>query len=599
MYVKQCSSALACALTLGLATGGYAQTVTARSASHHAPSAIARSVVKPTETSDTRTPVTARAMTLAPVVNPNGVRPYLLTPGQAFNTTFPAYVVGTNLGSHRPASRAISTLYMNFPAPANIGNNQFLFRFGPQTAPNTTSALLDDFDLSFGATGTSGAPVSDFTFLARNNSAADAAPGATQDAYAVVKFYDSFTQNTGPAPITTTPVLAEFDVKIAAMGPTERRYVKVTVPSTNPLVLHDDLSNQTGIGSGFEVRFYDDLAHTMPSAHITAQFALNTTANGGVQVGFSDDFIEADFANTGAFPSNAGFFFGGYPNLANLVLQINGTPQNPIRYNISGHVTFPNSSTDGPVNVVWQIHPHTAGAGDIVISGVINTTGVADPVTGILGPPETGSYTLTGFLPDTYDVDIIAEGSADVNIPNVAVTNQNAYFVDATFNNPGSDVAGGVALEGVADLSTTNPAAPLGVFTLSFRTPGTTTELFHRYTTLTTTAGSATGTYNVFGVPDGTYDVRIKGNKNLAVLKPGVVVSGAGTVPNVLLNGGDTNNDNQVDPTDFGLFVSAYNSSAAAVGSGYDPAADFNYDGAVDPTDFNIFVGDYNTAGAP
>ena len=172
----------------------------------------------------------------------------------------------------------------------------------------------------------------------------------------------------------------------------------------------------------------------------------------------------------------------------------------------------------------------------------------------------------------------------------------------AALSNPGAAITGSIALEGVADLSAINPAAPLGVFDIQIRAVGSLTPLYeNKAVTLTITPGSANGkfTLTVPNLPAGNYDVWIKGSKNLAVLVPSVAISAtAGTVPNVLLNGGDVDGDNTVGPTDFATFVSAYNSFAAIAGTGYDPTADFNFDGAVDPTDFNIFVGDYNTAGA-
>ena len=173
----------------------------------------------------------------------------------------------------------------------------------------------------------------------------------------------------------------------------------------------------------------------------------------------------------------------------------------------------------------------------------------------------------------------------------------------AALSTQGATVTGSIALEGVADLSAINANAPLGVFDIQIRAVGSQVPLFeNKNVTLTTTHGSANGTFSltVPGLAPGTYDVRIKGSKNLAVLTSGVAISAtSGTVPNVLLPGGDTDNNNSVDTTDFGTFVGAYNSSSAVPGSGYDPTADFNFDGIVDATDFGIFVGDYNTAGAP
>ena len=162
---------------------------------------------------------------------------------------------------------------------------------------------------------------------------------------------------------------------------------------------------------------------------------------------------------------------------------------------------------------------------------------------------------------------------------------------------PSVTVTGQTALEGVNDLSTVQ--APLGVFHVSLRSPGTTTEIKGFDAPLTASAGSPNGTYTLTGVTAGTYDVAIKGAKNLRVVKSGVVFAGsAGTVPDSLLPAGDANNDNSCDTTDFGVLVGAYNSSLAIPGTGYDPAADFNFDGLVDTTDFGLLVGNYNNVGA-
>ena len=168
----------------------------------------------------------------------------------------------------------------------------------------------------------------------------------------------------------------------------------------------------------------------------------------------------------------------------------------------------------------------------------------------------------------------------------------------------GATVTGRVGLEGVADLSAISAAAPLGTFHVSFRAPGTTTELYGSDVALTVAPGSAFGTY-IVSVPAGTYDVAIKGEKNLRAMQAGVVVSGPlGNAPDITLPAGDANNDNAVDSSDFGILIDAFstnaNSVSAAVSgsaSGYDPAADFNFDGSVDSTDFSLLIGEFNNVG--
>ena len=157
---------------------------------------------------------------------------------------------------------------------------------------------------------------------------------------------------------------------------------------------------------------------------------------------------------------------------------------------------------------------------------------------------------------------------------------------------------GRIALEGVPNLRTVSAASPIGTFRVSFRTPGTATEVFGANVTLTTTAGSAFGTYAVPNSPFGYYDIAIKGAKNLRVLLPGVHVTGTAALPDVTLPAGDADGNNSVDSSDFGVLIGAFNSAASIPGSGYNAAADFNFDGSVDSSDFSLLIGQFNNDGA-
>lgn len=197
-----------------------------------------------------------------------------------------------------------------------------------------------------------------------------------------------------------------------------------------------------------------------------------------------------------------------------------------------------------------------------------------------------------GTLPMFYQDDSIVS-LAQLTLKTACCVNMNtASPLKAT---------GTIALEGVPDLSAISQAAALDVFHVSFRQPGTTQEVFGQDVTLDVKQGSPNGTYGITDVADGTYDVWIKGSKNLAVLVPNVHIDAAtgGAIPNVLLPAADANGDNSVDASDFGQFVSAYNTTADDAGSGYDASCDFNFDGAVDATDFGLLVGEYNSEGAP
>ena len=103
--------------------------------------------------------------------------------------------------------------------------------------------------------------------------------------------------------------------------------------------------------------------------------------------------------------------------------------------------------------------------------------------------------------------------------------------------------------------------------------------------------------FTIYGIPVGTVQIRIKPAKNLAQTIT-ATVSGAVFAGTVTLPGGDANNDNSVDSTDFGILIGAFNSAANVPGSGYDSTADFNSDGSVDSTDFGILINNFGREGA-
>ena len=169
----------------------------------------------------------------------------------------------------------------------------------------------------------------------------------------------------------------------------------------------------------------------------------------------------------------------------------------------------------------------------------------------------------------------------------------------AALSAPPSVVTGSVALEGVTNLAAISPYSPLGMFHVIVRMAGTSTVVKTANVTLTTTANSPNGAFSLTGILAGTYDVLIKGSKNLAVLTPNVVIGATGgTINPVILPAGDSNGDNSVDSSDFGTLIGAFNTDGSISGSGYDPTVDFNFDGTVDSSDFGLLIGEFNNVGA-
>ena len=255
------------------------------------------------------------------------------------------------------------------------------------------------------------------------------------------------------------------------------------------------------------------------------------------------------------------------------------------------------------------------GSTPLVTGKWYNVAAVADGYTLSLYLQSTpgGAYNLENSLPFTggmviqnapwsvgrgfygnASVDPFRGLADEVRISDIALDPSQFLFAAVS----GATVTGTVSLEGVTDLSAVSPVAPLGKFHVIFRNTATSVETPYDVT-LATAAGSPKGTFSVSGVPAGTYNVIVKGAKNLAVQVSGVVVSAtSGTVPAVLLPAGDSNGDNSVDSSDFGTLIGAFNTDGSIPGSGYDPAVDFNFDGLVDSSDFGLLIGQFNNIGA-
>ena len=98
---------------------------------------------------------------------------------------------------------------------------------------------------------------------------------------------------------------------------------------------------------------------------------------------------------------------------------------------------------------------------------------------------------------------------------------------------------------------------PAQNITFEFRThDGKPPAVIHQ---VLTPVSADTGSFSLPGVPNGTYDIAIKGFCWLRKVIPGVVVAGANVSGlSVSLIGGDINNDNIVDSTDFGGLIGDY-----------------------------------------
>jgi Dockerin type I domain len=115
---------------------------------------------------------------------------------------------------------------------------------------------------------------------------------------------------------------------------------------------------------------------------------------------------------------------------------------------------------------------------------------------------------------------------------------------------------------------------------------------------VTTTDASGFFVVAVGGLPNGTYDWRVKGPLYLA---------NAGTVPLTgalttsaemgLLRAGDCNNDNLVSAPDFIILKNTF--GKASGDPGYDDRADFTGDQVVNAPDFSLMRSNFGLGGPP
>ena len=106
---------------------------------------------------------------------------------------------------------------------------------------------------------------------------------------------------------------------------------------------------------------------------------------------------------------------------------------------------------------------------------------------------------------------------------------------------------------------------------------------------------NADGSFTLSNIPSDVYAVGVTGRKWLTkVISVDISTSDVTNFRAELLSG-DTNHDNTVDISDFGLLVNAY--STAVGDAGYDERADLTCDGVIDIADFGALVNTYGTTG--
>ncbi|MDI6868549.1 MAG: S8 family serine peptidase [Coprothermobacterota bacterium] len=128
-------------------------------------------------------------------------------------------------------------------------------------------------------------------------------------------------------------------------------------------------------------------------------------------------------------------------------------------------------------------------------------------------------------------------------------------------------------------------------FVVSFLDPGTNSVL-HNYTL---SVPSDSGSFTVYGVLQGTYDIKVKEAQCLSVLFPEVEATGTVSLDAGALKLGDITGDDYINIYDFSILAGSYGKTSSD--PGFDAQADLNHDNVVNIYDFSILAGNYGLAG--
>ena len=566
MYAKPCLPALVSAITLGLATGGYAQNPPRL----HTP----------------------------PV-------PVLLSPSQILKTEFTVKggYVSVNKTPFGPQPFVTAA-----PIYSAFNDNGFVTDFASakyQTGnPTYTSSILDDFDLPADSVGTTGATMQTIQLGLINEAT------TTKAAYITIRIYDTVDFNVNNVTSPTSPpygaLLGSYTFNITTYkDPTtgvttpglpagSLLFPKFTLPTTGtPVMLKHDLGTANEKPYGIQVLAYTSNARTTLSQDISFAYQYGAIAP---EIGHSEDFAWGDFKGTGVTGAGA-FYFGGTDSTgtadpANIEVQIVGSTPNPLTYEVYGTLTFPTlpaPAANATINVDFTFTSATVGVAPVTVNATLplGTVTTVDPNTGATTSVTTADYDIIGVDADTYDIDISPDHFIDQVDSGVAVLTANQFGINATFTAPAFIAAGTIAFP---NLVATAPDQTVNVVIHS--------ETTNTNTTKTLTIPAAGGPFKFNLAPD-KYTIWMKSPLDLAVKQTGLDLTASDNTALVLSfdSAGDTDNNNTVDVLDFGNLVNAYGSKKSVATSGYDATVDFNGDASVDVLDFGILVNSYGAVG--
>ena len=355
MVMKHSISALACALTLGLATGGYAQktaqnTVPRASTLKHLSFNVDGSPLKtPVQTNGAASTVAKKSsISFLPQLTPLEQALQLAAAPSAMPVTSGAWKTGA-AANGGPQRRAITdTDYYECIA------NSYVF------TGSGLNDVLDDVYLPAGiASKGTGVTLTGFEFLVISRGA------AAENVFGQITFYDQI-NTANAANVAMTPLQTyNFSMATPLAPNTIGDLPLAPAAGSTPFVMTHDLGSTGNARYGVRIAFYTDATYTTINPDMRVVF----TEYDRPQTGESFDVAWNDPAKNGLFPAANSFYFGGGPHYTNLFLILSGTSNNDVTYSALGSVTLQGLTTNTPAPV-GDVHAYVHNHADCGAQGI-------------------------------------------------------------------------------------------------------------------------------------------------------------------------------------------------------------------------------------
>jgi hypothetical protein len=318
---------------------------------------------------------------------------------------------------------------------------------------------------------------------------------------------------------------------------------------------------------------------------------VNSTL-GGVEFGNTTALLTLTPTRTATFSST-----GTATSTATRTATITGTPTETSTQTTTSTVPYTSTSISTPTSTAPSSNTPTSTATPIA-TATDALTSTATP-TSTTTPTRTLTNTSTATATSTGSVTVTA---TDTETRTLVPTNTPTYTPGLpTLTPTATPPTGTNTLTGTAqDQRVPTPVAVHALeLRLEFRLAGSPSGNPPQFVLFTTTQPD--GSFIRSGVPDGSYDVRLKHWQAVSMEKRGLVFGGGNTVPVPfgLLRAGDADQNDGVSAADFTVLKGSFTqpTECATQNPIPSPCADFDANRTVGPNDFSLLKANFGLTG--